>query len=184
MSRLRRNVVPLVVVIMALAVGIAVGAGPLSDLGASPPNAAAQPRPAPDTGADEAAAYADAFAGNVAQGLYAGRLHGHPVALVTLPGADDDVVAAVTEQVRLAGTRVIGTYGLRRAAVDPDDKTLVDTLGMQLVTQLGSDVVTPDATTYDRIGQLLGRAVATTSEASALDQAKVASLRVTLHGAS
>ena len=183
MSRLRRNVVPLVVVVMALAVGIAVGAGPLSDLGASPPKAAAQPRTAPDTGAQEDAAYADAFAADVAQGLYAGRLHGHPVALVAMPGADDDVVAALTEQVRLAGTRVIGTYGLRRAAVDPTEKTLVDTLGTQLVTQLGADVVTADATTYDRIGQLLGRSVATASRSAALDQAKVASLRASLHGA-
>ena len=182
-SRLRRNLVPLVVVVMALAVGIAVGAGPLSDLGSSPPKAAAQPPPVADTAGEEAAAYADAFAGSVAQSLYAGRLHGHAVALVALPGADDDVVAALTEQVRLAGTRVIGTYDLRRALVDPGEKTLVDTLGMQLVTQLGSDVVTPDATTYDRIGQLLGKAVATTSASAALDQAKVASLRASLHGA-
>ena len=183
MSRIRRNVVPLVVVVMALAVGIAVGAGPLSDLGSSPPEAAAQPPPEPDTADDEAAAYADAFAGTVAQNLYAGRLHGHPVAVLALPGADDEVVADLTEQVRLAGTRVIGTYGLRRALVDPTEKTLVDTLGMQLVTQLGADVVTPDATTYDRIGQLLGKAVATTSKSAALDQAKVASLRASLHGA-
>ena len=183
MTRVRRNVVPLVVVVMALAVGIALGAGPLSDLGSSPPKAAAEPPPVPDTAGDEAAAYADAFAGTVAQSLYAGRLHGHPVALVALPGADDDVVAALTEQVRLAGTRVIGTYGVRRALLDPNEKTLVDTLGIQLVGQLGADVVTPDATTYDRIGQLLGRAVATTSKSAALDQAKVASLRASLHGA-
>jgi hypothetical protein len=182
-SRVRRNVVPLVVVVMALAVGVALGAGPLSDLGSSPPRAAAEPRPEPDTSGQEDAAYADAFAGTVAQSLYAGRLHGHAVAVVALPGADDEVVAALTEQVRLAGTRVIGTYGLRRALVDPDEKTLVDTLGMQLVNQLGSDVVTPDATTYDRIGQLLGKAVATTAASAALDQAKVASLRASLHGA-
>jgi hypothetical protein len=182
-TRVRRNVVPLVVVVMALAVGIALGAGPLSDLGSSPPKAAAAPPPVPDTAGDEAAAYADGFAGTVAQSLYAGRLHGHPVALVALPGADDDVVAALTEQVRLAGTRVIGTYGVRRALLDPNEKTLVDTLGLQLVGQLGTDVVTPDATTYDRIGQLLGRALATRSRAASMDQAKVASLRASLHGA-
>jgi hypothetical protein len=182
-TRVRRNVVPLVVVVMALAVGIALGAGPLSDLGSSPPKAAAEPPPLPDTAGDEAAAYADGFAGTVAQSLYAGRLHGHPVALVALPGADDDVVAALTEQVRLAGTRVIGTYDLRRSLLDPNEKTLVDTLGLQLVAQLGADVVTPDATTYDRIGQLLGRAVATTSRSAGLDQGKVASLRASLHGA-
>jgi hypothetical protein len=169
---------------MALAVGIALGAGPLSDLGSSPPKAAAEPRtPVADPAIADRAAYADAFAGTVAQNLYAGRLHGHAVAVVTLPGADDDVVDALTEQVRAAGTRVIGTYGLRRTMVDADQKTLVDTLGSQLVTQLGSDVVTADATTYDRIGQLLGRAISMTAKSSALDQAKVSSLRASLHGA-
>ncbi|MEO6510770.1 MAG: copper transporter, partial [Nocardioides sp.] len=184
MSRLRRQVIPFVVVAMALAVGIALGAGPLSDLGSSPPKAAAEPQvPQADPAAEDREAYDDAFAGTVAQSLYAGRLHGHAVVLVTLPGADDAVVGALTDQVRAAGTRVIGTYGLRRTMVDARQKTLVDTLGSQLVTQLGSDVVTADATTYDRIGQLLGRAIAMTTQGSALDQAKVASLRASLHGA-
>jgi hypothetical protein len=184
MTRLRRQLVPLVVVVMALAVGIALGAGPLSDLGSSPPQAAAQPRPEPvDTGAQDRAAYADSFAGAVAQGLYGGRLHGHAVALLTLPGADDDVVEALTAQVRAAGTRVIGSYGLRRGLVDVGQKTLVDTLGSQLVTQLGTDLVTADATTYDRIGQLLGRAVAMSGRSTALGGAKVSSLRASLHGA-
>jgi hypothetical protein len=183
-SGLRRQVIPFVVVAMALAVGIALGAGPLSDLGSSPPKAAAEPQAPPvDTGADDRETYADAFAGTDAQNLYAGLLHGHAVALVTLPGADDDVVEALTEQVRAAGTRVIGTYGLRRTMVDAGQKTLVDTLGTQLVTQLGSDVVTADATTYDRIGQLLGRAIAMSAKGSALESAKVSSLRASLHGA-
>ena len=183
MTRLRRNVVPLVVVLMALAVGIALGAGPLSDLGASPPQAAAQPQPEADPGPDDRAAYADAFAGSVGPGLYADRLHGHAVVLLTLPGADEEVAEGLTDQVRQAGTRVIGRYGLRRTLVDPGSKGLVDTLGAQLVTQLGPEVVTADATTYDRIGQLLGRAVATSDQGSALDQGKVASLRASLHGA-
>jgi hypothetical protein len=183
-TRLRRQLVPLVVLVMAVAVGVALGAGPLSDLGASPPKAVAQPpQPQVDTAAQDREAYADAFAGSVGQGLYAGRLHGHAVALLMLPGADDAVVDALTEQVRQAGTRVIGTYGLRRTLVDPTRKALVDTLGSQLVDQLGAEVVTADATTYDRIGQLLGRAVSTASPRTAMDQAKVSSLRASLHGA-
>ena len=53
---------------------------------------------------DEArAAYADAFAAGVAPGLYAGRLHGHPVAIVTLPGADAEDVEALTAARAVAG---------------------------------------------------------------------------------
>jgi hypothetical protein len=183
-TRLRRQLVPFVVLMMAVAVGIALGAGPLSDLGTSPPKAAAHPpQPTVDTAAQDRATYADAFAGTVSQGLYAGRLHGHAVVVLTLPGADDDVVDALTEQVRQAGTQVIGSYGLRRTLVDPTRKALVDTLGTQLVAQLGADVVTADATTYDRIGQLLGRAVSSASRKTGMDPAKVSSLRASLHGA-
>ena len=103
--------------------------------------------------------------------------------LLTLPGADPDTVAALSEQVQVAGTQVIASYGLKRTLVDPEEKTLVDTLGLQLVSQLGSDVVTADATTYDRMGQLVGRAVSATKRSAALEAAKRGSLRASLQGA-
>jgi hypothetical protein len=43
--------------------------------------------------------------------------------------------------------------------------------------------VTADATTYDRIGQLIGRAVSATRKSAALDRRPVSSLRASLHGA-
>ena len=181
---IRRLLVSFVAIVMALAAGIALGGGPLSDIGRTPSQAAAPPaEPDTDPQAAARAAYADAFAAGVAPGLYAGRLHGHPVALLTLPGADADQVAALTEQVRAAGTQVIATYGLRRGLVDSSEKTLVDTLGLQLVEQLGPDVVTADATTYDRIGQLIGRAVSATKKSAAMEAARVSSLRASLKGA-
>ena len=63
--------------------------------------------------------------------------------------------------------------------VDPSQKSLVDTLGSQLMTQLGGDAVSRDASTYDRIGQLIGLAVSTSNEPS--DTA--ASIRQSLAGA-
>ena len=96
---------------MALAAGVALGGGPLSDVGRRARAEAAAP-PATDRGRDRAA-YADAFAGTVGPALYAGRLHGHPVVLLALPGADADAVAALAEQVQAAGTRSSARYGLR-----------------------------------------------------------------------
>ena len=180
---IRRLLVSFVAIVMAMAAGIALGGGPLSDIGRTPSQAAVPPEEAQtDPQAAARATYADAFAAGVAPGLYAGRLHGHPVALLTLPGADPEDVAALTEQVRAAGTRVIASYGLRRGLVDAREKTLVDTLGLQLVEQLGPDVVTADATTYDRIGQLIGRAVSATKRSAAMDPALVSSLRASLKG--
>ena len=81
-------------------------------------------------------------------------------ALDRSPGADGDVVTALTEQIAAAGGRVAGTYAVRSALADPSQKSLVDTLGAQLATQLGDAVVSADASTYVRLGQLLGLAVA------------------------
>ena len=181
---IRRLLVTFVAIVMAMAAGIALGGGPLSDIGRTPSQAAAPPaQPAADPQDEARAAYADAFAAGVAPGLYADRLHGHPVTIVTLPGADAEDVEALTAQVQAAGTQVIATYALRRALVDTGEKTLVDTLGLQLVEQLGADVVSADATTYDRIGQLIGHAVSAAKRSEAMDPARVASLRASLQGA-
>ncbi|HET9998058.1 MAG TPA: copper transporter [Nocardioides sp.] len=181
---IRRLLVTFVAIVMAMAAGIALGGGPLSDIGRTPSQAAAPPAPpAADPQDETRAAYADAFAEGVAPGLYADRLHGHPVTIVTLPGADAEDVEALTAQVQAAGTQVIAAYALRRGLVDTREKTLVDTLGLQLVEQLGADVVSADATTYDRIGQLIGRAVSAPKRSEALDPARVASLRASLQGA-
>ena len=181
---IRRLLVTFVAIVMAMAAGIALGGGPLSDIGRTPSQAAAPPAPpAPDPQDEARAAYADAFAAGVAPGLYADRLHGHPVTIVTLPAADAEDVEALTAEVRAAGTQVIATYALRRALVDTGEKTLVDTLGLQLVEQLGADVVSADATTYDRIGQLIGHAVSAAKRSEAMDPARVASLRASLQGA-
>ncbi len=181
---IRRLLITFVAIVTALAAGIALGGGPLSDIGRTPSQAAPPPeKPDVDPQALARAAYADAFAGSAAPTLYAGRLHGHAVSLLTLPGADPDVVEALEVEVRAAGTQVLATYALKRSLVDAGDKSLVDTLGLQLVEQLGADVVTPDATTYDRIGQLIGKAVAAKERSTAMEPAKVASLRASLQGA-
>ena len=181
---IRRLLITFVAIVMAMAAGIALGGGPLSDIGRTPSQAAAPPpQPVADPQDEARAAYADAFAAGVAPALYADRLHGHPVTIVTLPGADPEDVEALTAEVQAAGTQVIATYALRRALVDTGEKTLVDTLGLQLVEQLGADVVSADATTYDRIGQLIGHAVSAAKRSEAMDPARVASLRASLEGA-
>jgi hypothetical protein len=154
----RQHLTTLVAVFVALAVGIVLGGGLLSDVtSAAPERVDARA----ETTAPQAA-YTDSFAAAVAPGLVAGRLTDRSVALVTVPGADEQVVTSLSERVTAAGGTVSGRYDLTATMVGPDQKTLVDTLGSQLMTQQG-DAVEPGATTYDRIGQLLGLAVATTS---------------------
>ena len=64
---IRRLLVSFVAIVMALAAGIALGGGPLSDIGRTPSQAAVAPQPVTDPQADARAAYADAFATGIAE---------------------------------------------------------------------------------------------------------------------
>lgn len=161
MITFRHHLTSLVSVFLALAVGIALGGGLLSDQ-VTPGDAGPETAAAPQT--DPRGAYADGFAAAVAPTLLSGRLAERSVALVTLPGADESVVTALSEQVAAAGGTVTGRFGLTDTVTTPEQKSLVDTLGSQLMTQQPEGSVAAEATTYDRVGELLGDAMATTDE--------------------
>jgi hypothetical protein len=153
--RHRSYAVPLTAVLLAVATGVALGAGPLNG---SRSDASGSPRVvtrAPD------ATYAEAFAGSVASRLYAGGLSRRPVALVAMPGADRSTVDALVGQVKAAGGQVTATYTVQGQLVDPNQKSLVDTLGLQLAEQVGG--IDKSATTYPRLGRLLALAITTTA---------------------
>lgn len=155
----RQHLVSLVAIFMALAVGIVLGGGPLSEVGkAAVPE---QPAPAEHQVAPVGDSYADKLATATAARAYGGGLADRLVALVVLPGAASSTVDQLVSQVSAAGGAVSATYAVQDLLVDPGEKSLVDTLGSQLEQQVESSGVSDDATTYDRIGQLLGSAVAT-----------------------
>ncbi len=151
----RHHIVSIVAVFLALAVGVVLGGGPLSDLGRD--DRAASATTTPGRQAQRTADFGDQFAAASAATLYGGRLADHRVAVIAMPGAEADTTIALTEQVSAAGGQVAGTYAVRPALTDPAQKSLVDTLGSQLTTQLG-DFVDAGISTYPRLGQLLALA--------------------------
>lgn len=185
MITLRHHIVSLVAIFLALAVGIVLGGGPLSEVGRAD-GKAADDDPALETAvtaAQQRADFGDAFASGVAGTVYAGRLANTSVAVVTLPGADPDVVGSLQEQIGVAGGTVAGTYTVGADLVGTGEKSLVDTLGSQLMTQQPDGAVSPDATTYDRLGELLGLAVATTKPEGQGADGKAAAILEGLAGA-
>lgn len=161
---MRRALVPFIGICAALGAGIALGGGPLSDLG----HASTTGKPAQRASA-LVRAQAEAgqkLAAATAPMLYAGKLAGQQVAIIALPGAPAQVVTTLAGQVSAAGGAVAGTTHVTATAVDPASKTLVDSLGAQLAGQLHG-LVDPAQPTYVRLGQLLGGAVATTTPAPA-----------------
>ena len=176
MIRSRAYAVPLVAVLLALATGIALGAGPFTTTGSS-----AEPAPATGISVPDAT-YPDTFAASVASRLYADGLSRRPVALVTLPGADKATVSALAAQIELAGGSLAGTYPVGSQLVDAEQKSLVDTLGVQLGKQLQGQVAT-NTSTYPRIGQLLAIGVATTGTSPGQPNDDVAAVRQSLAAA-
>ena len=163
MITLRHHIVSLVAVFLALSVGIVLGGGPLSEVGRAEGSTASEPALQDAvTVAQRRADFGDAFAGGVAGTVYAGRLTDRSVAVLSMPGADPEVVEQVAEQVRAAGGEVAASYAVGQALVGVGEKSLVDTLGSQLMTQQRDGAVSAEATTYDRMGELIGLAVAST----------------------
>ncbi len=160
MITLRHHLLTIVAVFLALAAGIVLGGGPLSDVGPAVTAAASnEGTDAPET-SSAADGYNEAWVSSLAGPVLSGRLADRSVVLVTVPGADEQVVTDLTSQVEAAGGTVAGRYDLGADLVDPAQKSLVDTLGSQLLTQQAEGVVPAEASTYDRIGQLIGLAVA------------------------
>ena len=160
MITLRHHLLTIVAVFLALAVGIVLGGGPLSDVGPTVATSSGEKAAAP---ADDRARtdYTESVVSALGPVTVGGRLADRSVAVVTVPGADEQVVTALTEQVTAAGGSVSARYDLSDDLVDPGQKSLVDTLGSQLLTQQAEGDVAAEASTYDRIGQLIGLAVAT-----------------------
>lgn len=156
MISFRNHLLSLVAVFIALAIGIVLGGGPLSEVGEQTTRATSAAS-GPET---RAAEVGEEFARSAAPVLYGDTLADRPVAVLTFPGTDPDLVEELAGQVEAAGATVATRQALGAGLVSTGEKALVDTLGSQLVEQLPDGVVTEEATTYERIGELLGRAVA------------------------
>jgi hypothetical protein len=183
MITLRQHVASLVAVFLALAVGIALGGGPLAgddDDGGDQPTATATDQPTPVS--DSQAEFADAFAEQGAGRLYANGLTGHAAAILAMPGAEATQVKALQAQIILAGGAITGTFTAGDKLVDVAEDSLVDSTGSQLMTQLVDPRVETTAPTYERMGQLLGVAMATTQAASVRADLAAVSIRESLSG--
>jgi hypothetical protein len=187
MTGLRRHVVAVVAALFTLAVGIALGGGPLSYVPDDTSSAGDRNEPddqvseTPDAAAPSAEGrFADAFAAASAARLYGGALTGHPTVVVAMPGVAPGVEDEMLAQVATAGGVVTGVYEITEQAVDRDEASLVDSLGSQLMTQLGDTRVDPAASTYVRLGQLLSVAIATPVKDGQAADASAQTIRASL----
>ncbi len=165
MTLVRRHLVGALVVVLAVAVGIALGGGPLQGDDVVPTSAPAE------VDDESTGPAADDVAAAAAPTLFGARLAGRSVAVLVGPGVTGETLDALTAGVESADGSVSGTWRLTEALTEPSEKALVETLGDQLVEQLESNAAEPDAPGYERIGQLIGSGLATRrTEASVASQ--------------
>lgn len=189
MISFRYHVVSILAVLLSLAAGVALGGGPLSDLGRGGDDATerAEARSQELSRRLDEEGLTDAFQDEFAQGLGAGAvggsLSGRPVVMITMPGADEEVVSSLSDLVGEAGGSVSGTYAVQPTLVSDSEKSLVDTLGSQLVERPEGKDVAASAPTYERMGQLIGRAVASVADAGGAADTTSKDLLSSLKGA-
>jgi hypothetical protein len=165
-TALRRHVAAVVAALLAMAVGIALGGGPLSYVperdDAATDRSTTPPAPTGSgSGSGELLDLAETLVDATAAELYAGRMLDNPTAILVMPVVAPVVVEDMVGEVGRAGGGLTGVFTLDAQATDLGSSSLVDTLGSQLMTQLDDPRVDPEAPTYLRLGQLLGLAVGT-----------------------
>ena len=179
MISFRQHLVSIVSVFLALAVGVVLGGGPLSEVGRSHDVSAATA----DGAQARESSFARAYVESSAPTLLDARLAGNGVALVVLPGVDEEVVEALRTRIGQARSRVLATYDVEPALLEPTEKALVDTLGSQLMTQYAEGAVAADAPTYVRLGELMALAVTSPESPGTSTDARARSLLDSLAGA-
>lgn len=161
----RYHLVSLVSVFMALAIGVVLGAGPLRDsIGDQLSNQVeGLLRDKSDLqqaveNRDQLIADRDTFIDSVGGTLTASQLGGRSVVVVTLPGADSDVVDALTESLQSAGAEVTGQVRVTPRWTDPEQAAFRESLAGQLVPYLQA---APEASASldSQLGALLAEAV-------------------------
>jgi hypothetical protein len=195
----RYHIVSIVAIFLALATGVALGAGPLKGtVDESYIQQAEQDRRDKDelraqiTHMQAADDFEAAFTEAISPALLAGRLLDRGVVLLATPDASAVTVDAMRAALNEAGAQVTYTVTLNDKLLDPANKTLVDSLGSQLGAGINDLTLPPDAGTYDTFGAILARALVTKEAAgspldntgrnilSGLDTAKLVSVDGTL----
>jgi len=168
----RYHIVSIVSVFLALAIGVALGGGPLkgevdNTLVQQVQNDRKVKKDLQTTisGLKSGNGFTDEFAKNAAPSLLGGSLRGRAVTVVVLPTAQQSDVKGLTDLIGVAGGTVASTLRVGNPLIDAGQKELVDELGSQLEGQAPGLNVPADASAYERMGDLIARAFGTTDAA-------------------
>ncbi len=164
MVNFRFHVVSLAAVLLALAAGVVLGAGPLDAQLAGGSDSVAQlqdelaARDAQEQALQARVSYDDAAAAALAPAVLPKRLKDRTVAVVVTPGTPPAQVDALTAAVRAAGGTLTGVVEILPTWVDPEQGTVLGSLAEQLAPE---EFVLPSGGVYASAGAALAAALVT-----------------------
>ena len=186
MSALRRYLLPVFAAFITLAIGIALGAGPLQQAEGSDDSGSL--RTTNQKLRDQLAASNDArvfdraWSDALAPGLLTGRLTDAHITIVVLLGVSSASVDATRQAIQAAGGSTAMVVSVAAAVLDSAKKTYVSSVADSSLA--GADGVTapPEDDVYPRFGTVLARAYVSTSDDTRYD-ATAAKIDSELQGA-
>ena len=167
MINFRYHVVSLVAVMMALAVGIALGGGPLQRTPDDDSEGGGDAQTLVSAQAElseleQGAAFADDYTDRTADGVLGKVVEGRAVTLLMLPGADDADVTQLNQMVDRAGGTVTVEATLSEALLDVGNRQLVAELATQMASSAEKELDLPaDVGGYDQMALLVAHALVT-----------------------
>jgi hypothetical protein len=167
----RYHVISIVAIFLALATGIALGAGPLGEeFDQQLANQAQQDRQDKQDlrdqldQTDKVVEYEGDFAQSVAPQITGDRLAGHTVAVFVLPGADDETVDAVSGRIEAAGGTITSTITVQNGLVDPAERQTAEGIASRVLEGVDGLPDIQGASSYQLVGYSLARGYLATAE--------------------
>ncbi len=155
MISFRYHLVSIAAVLLALAAGVALGAGPLSDseriAGKSSDGSSVA-----TADLSQLQGFQDAYAAKTGNAMTGDRLKGASVVFFTLPGAEDEQVKGLKSAFKDAGASVAGTVALEPELIDSKGRQFAEGVAQQATK--GVKGASTKGESYTRIGSALGRA--------------------------
>ncbi|UYM05193.1 copper transporter [Solicola gregarius] len=161
----RYHLISIIAIFLALAAGVALGAGPL-DEPFSEQLASEADKDRQDKAdlreqldeADDVRGFQDAFAQQVGSDLLSGALQDRTVALFVLPGADDDAAKGLTDEIEAAGGSVTTTVNVSDKMIDPSEQQFAEGVARQSLDGQNGAPDTSGMSSYQLLGTALARA--------------------------
>jgi hypothetical protein len=168
----RYHVISIVAIFLALATGIALGAGPLG--GEFDKQLARQADKDRQDKVDlrnqldqvnRVVEFEGGFAESVAPQITGDRLAGRTVAVFVLPGADDDTVDALSGRIEAAGGTITATVDVQDGLMDPSERTTAEGIATKVLNGVDDVPDTAGASSYQLVGYSIARGYLATAEA-------------------